>query len=117
MTDDLFIHTIHPTSHDLGGFKVHRTLPSRPRTMVGPFIFFDQMGPAHLEVGTGIDVRPFSQELMRGAREASEQLLSDEASGDGTYAKVLESWRSFRDASNGWFATAEYEYQKFTFGS
>ncbi|AJP74124.1 pirin family protein [Sphingomonas hengshuiensis] len=58
MREDLIIHTIEPTSHDLGGFKVHRTLPSRPRTMVGPFIFFDQMGPAHLDVGTGIDVRP-----------------------------------------------------------
>jgi redox-sensitive bicupin YhaK (pirin superfamily) len=56
--DDLFIQTIEPVTHDLGGFKVHRTLPSRPRTMVGPFIFFDQMGPAHLEVGNGIDVRP-----------------------------------------------------------
>lgn len=58
MTDDLILQTILPTSHDLGGFKVHRTLPSRLRTMVGPFIFFDQMGPAHLEVGTGMDVRP-----------------------------------------------------------
>lgn len=56
--DDLFIHTIEPTTHDLGGFKVHRTLPSRPRTMVGPFVFFDQMGPAHLPRGEGIDVRP-----------------------------------------------------------
>ncbi|UZK64745.1 pirin family protein [Sphingomonas sp. M1-B02] len=58
MTDDLILHTIAPVTHDLGGFKVHRTLPSRPRTMVGPFIFFDQMGPAHLDVGNGIDVRP-----------------------------------------------------------
>lgn len=58
MTDDPFLLTITPTTHDLGGFKVHRTLPARPRTMVGPFIFFDQMGPAHLAVGEGIDVRP-----------------------------------------------------------
>lgn len=58
MTDELILQTILPTSHDLGGFKVHRTLPSRPRTMVGPFIFFDQMGPAHLDIGTGMDVRP-----------------------------------------------------------
>ena len=58
MTDELILQTIEPVTHDLGGFKVHRTLPSRPRTMVGPFIFFDQMGPAHLEVGNGIDVRP-----------------------------------------------------------
>jgi redox-sensitive bicupin YhaK (pirin superfamily) len=58
MLDDFVLQTITPTTHDLGGFKVHRTLPSRPRTMVGPFLFFDQMGPAHLDVGTGIDVRP-----------------------------------------------------------
>ncbi|MFS2112415.1 pirin family protein [Sphingomonas sp. Sphisp140] len=56
--DELFTQIITPTTHDLGGFKVHRTLPSKPRTMVGPFIFFDQMGPARLTVGTGIDVRP-----------------------------------------------------------
>ena len=56
--DDLILQTITPVTHDLGGFKVHRTLPSRPRTMVGPFIFFDQMGPARLSVGEGIDVRP-----------------------------------------------------------
>jgi redox-sensitive bicupin YhaK (pirin superfamily) len=47
-----------PVSHDLGGFKVHRTLPHKQRTMVGPFIFFDQMGPARLGVDEGIDVRP-----------------------------------------------------------
>lgn len=58
MNDSLILQTIEPVTHDLGGFKVHRTLPSRPRTMVGPFIFFDQMGPARLEVGTGVDVRP-----------------------------------------------------------
>jgi redox-sensitive bicupin YhaK (pirin superfamily) len=58
MNEGLILQTIEPVTHDLGGFKVHRTLPSRPRTMVGPFIFFDQMGPARLEVGTGIDVRP-----------------------------------------------------------
>ncbi|NUT01336.1 MAG: pirin family protein [Sphingomonas sp.] len=50
--------TIAPVTHDLGGFKVHRTLPSKQRTMVGPFIFFDQMGPARLAPGDGIDVRP-----------------------------------------------------------
>ncbi len=47
-----------PVTHDLGGFKVHRTLPARERTMVGPFLFFDQMGPATLPSGQGIDVRP-----------------------------------------------------------
>ncbi|MBB5684478.1 pirin family protein [Sphingobium boeckii] len=58
MNDDLVTMSIPPVTHDLGGFKVHRTLPAKPRTMVGPFIFFDQMGPAILDKGTGIDVRP-----------------------------------------------------------
>ncbi|UVO49627.1 pirin family protein [Sphingomonas sp. SUN019] len=56
--DDLIEQTLTPVTHDLGGFKVHRTLPHRDRTMVGPFLFFDQMGPAHLPAGEGIDVRP-----------------------------------------------------------
>jgi redox-sensitive bicupin YhaK (pirin superfamily) len=58
MRDDLLLQTLHPVTHDLGGFKVHRTLPHKDRTTVGPFIFFDQMGPAHLPPGEGIDVRP-----------------------------------------------------------
>lgn len=58
MFDDFLLRTLQPSSHDLGGFKVHRTLPNKERTMVGPFIFFDQMGPAQLLPGSGIDVRP-----------------------------------------------------------
>src|SRR5688500_18517311 len=58
MTDRLILQTLHPSTHDLGGFKVHRTLPHRERTTIGPFIFFDQMGPARLPPGGGIDVRP-----------------------------------------------------------
>ncbi|MGE5064327.1 MAG: pirin family protein [Myxococcales bacterium] len=52
------IQTITPVTHDLGDFKVNRTLPSRPRTMVGPFIFVDEFGPARLPAGRGMDVRP-----------------------------------------------------------
>ena len=58
MTDDPFLLTIAPVTHDLGDFKVNRTLPSRPRTMVGPFIFVDEFGPARLPAGRGMDVRP-----------------------------------------------------------
>lgn len=43
---------------DLGGFTVGRLLPSSARRLVGPFIFFDHMGPAELAPGQGIDVRP-----------------------------------------------------------
>jgi redox-sensitive bicupin YhaK (pirin superfamily) len=47
-----------PVTHDLGDFKVRRTLPAKTRTMVGPFIFVDQFGPARLDPGQGMDVRP-----------------------------------------------------------
>ena len=47
-----------PRSRDLGGFEVKRALPAPNRQMVGPFIFFDQAGPAELLTGQGIDVRP-----------------------------------------------------------
>jgi redox-sensitive bicupin YhaK (pirin superfamily) len=50
--------TITPITHDLGAFKVRRALPARERTMVGPFIFVDQFGPARLNPGEGMDVRP-----------------------------------------------------------
>ena len=58
MNSGPILQTLAPVTHDLGGFKVYRTLPHTQRTMVGPFIFFDQMGPAHLSAGQGIDVRP-----------------------------------------------------------
>lgn len=50
---------IKPHEKDLGdGFMVRRLLPSHPHKMVGPFIFFDHMGPAVFAPGKGLDVRP-----------------------------------------------------------
>src|SRR3954454_9537307 len=87
MADDPFLQILHPATHDLGGFKVYRTLPHRERTMVGPFIFFDQMGPAHLPPGGGIDVRPHPHinlatvtYLFAGAIEHRDSL--------GTFARI-----------------------------
>ena len=47
-----------PSSKDLGGFSVRRALPSAKRRLVGPFIFFDRMGPAILRADQALDVRP-----------------------------------------------------------
>lgn len=47
-----------PEVKDLGGFVARRSLPAPGQQMVGPFIFFDHLGPAILPVGKGIDVRP-----------------------------------------------------------
>ena len=44
--------------HDLGGLNVKRVLPNQEKRMVGPFIFFDQMGPNKFPAGQGINVRP-----------------------------------------------------------
>lgn len=49
--------TITPRQRDIGGFSVRRSLPDARRRLVGPFIFFDHMGPARFEPGQGIDVR------------------------------------------------------------
>ena len=49
---------IQPHVQDLGGFSARRLLPSDKRTMVGPFIFFDHLGPANFSPGQGVDVRP-----------------------------------------------------------
>jgi redox-sensitive bicupin YhaK (pirin superfamily) len=56
--EDPVLEVISPVTHDLGDFKVNRTLPARQRTMVGPFIFVDEFGPARLPAGRGMDVRP-----------------------------------------------------------
>jgi redox-sensitive bicupin YhaK (pirin superfamily) len=47
-----------PSAKDIGGFEVRRALPTAKRRLVGPFIFFDRMGPAILRAGQALDVRP-----------------------------------------------------------
>jgi hypothetical protein len=56
--DSAVLETIATVTHDLGDFQVRRALPARQRTMVGPFIFVDEFGPARLAPGQGMDVRP-----------------------------------------------------------
>jgi redox-sensitive bicupin YhaK (pirin superfamily) len=57
MTDPI-VQTVTPITHDLGAFTVRRAVPSPTCKMVGPFIFVDQFGPARLEPGQAMDVRP-----------------------------------------------------------
>ena len=75
--------TIAPVTHDLGQFEVRRALPSHGRTMVGPFVFVDEFGPATLAPGSGMDVRPHPHIglatvtwLFRGAIEHRDSLGS-----------------------------------------
>jgi redox-sensitive bicupin YhaK (pirin superfamily) len=50
--------TLRPHTKDIGGFTVRRLLPGHPVRRIGPFVFFDHMGPADFAPGKGIDVRP-----------------------------------------------------------
>ena len=56
-SSDAVSQVIVPRSVDLGGFQVHRALPSAQSRMVGPFIFFDHFGPAVFRAGDGVDPR------------------------------------------------------------
>src|ERR1700758_1995958 len=57
-SSDAIEQLIVPRTVDLGGFQVHRALPSGRSRMVGPFIFFDHFGPAVFKAGDGVNVRP-----------------------------------------------------------
>ena len=48
-----------PRARDIGDFEVRRALQSTKRKMVGPFVFFDQVGPAEFLTNQGIDLRPY----------------------------------------------------------
>lgn len=50
--------TLNANEHDIGGLTVKRILPHQKKRMVGPFIFFDQMGPNNFPAGKGINVKP-----------------------------------------------------------
>ena len=55
---DAIEHVIVPRVRDIGDFEVHRALPAAERQMIGPFIFFDRVGPVMMKAGAGMDVRP-----------------------------------------------------------
>jgi redox-sensitive bicupin YhaK (pirin superfamily) len=55
---EIAMQLIKPNIRSVGAFEVHRLLPAFPQKTIGPFIFFDHMGPADLPPGKGMDVRP-----------------------------------------------------------
>lgn len=58
MSNEMIDMVITGRRRDLGGFEVQRILPYAKRRLVGPFIFFDEMGPAEFPAGEAINVRP-----------------------------------------------------------
>jgi TRAP-type mannitol/chloroaromatic compound transport system substrate-binding protein len=78
---------------------------------------YDARNPAALQRirESGVDVRPFTDDLMAGARAASRALLEEEAARDPGYREIYDSWEAFRKASFAWFATAEQAYGAFAY--
>jgi TRAP-type mannitol/chloroaromatic compound transport system substrate-binding protein len=66
---------------------------------------------------SGVQLRPFGDDLLAGARAASRQMLEDEAARDPAYREVFEHWDRFRRTSFDWFGKAELAYAKAAFGS
>lgn len=89
-----------PTSHDLGMFEVRRTLPSKARIMVGPFIFVDQFGPAHFDVGQGMDVRPHPHINLATVTYLFEGAI-DHRDSLGTYATIRPGALNLMTAGKG----------------
>jgi len=91
---------IMPTTHDLGAFEVRRTLPSKARTMVGPFIFVDQFGPAHFDIGAGMDVRPHPHINLATVTYLFEGAI-DHRDSLGTYATIRPGALNLMTAGRG----------------
>ncbi len=91
---------ITPSTHDIGAFDVRRTLPNKARTMVGPFIFVDQFGPAHFGIGQGMDVRPHPHINLSTVTYLFEGAI-DHRDSLGTYATIRPGACNLMTAGRG----------------
>ena len=84
----------------------------------GTQTIYDAQNPAALErlIAEGVQLRPFSNEIMAAARDASRAIMEENAGANPAYRKVYDAWGQFRDDSFRWFATSELTYQNFVFG-
>ena len=78
---------------------------------------YDAQNPAALArlLEAGVITRPFSNDLMLAAQEASQQMLVDHAAKDAAYRKVYDHWSTFQKANFQWFGLAERAYANFSF--
>ena len=76
---------------------------------------YDAKNPAALKelLAEGVQLRPFSDEILKASRAASAELIEEEAAADATYARIYEAWKGYRASSFDWFATGELAYARF----
>ena len=76
---------------------------------------YDAKNPPALKelLAEGVQLRPFSDEILNASRRTAVELLEEEASADATYARIYDNWKKFRSSSFDWFATGELAYARF----
>lgn len=79
---------------------------------------YDAKNPPALQrlLDHGVHLRPFSDDILRAARSATDDLLDTEMAGDDLSRRVLAQWRAFRAQSFRWFGTAELAFARFAMG-
>ncbi|WP_017299467.1 TRAP transporter substrate-binding protein [Nodosilinea nodulosa] len=78
---------------------------------------YDALNPGALDslLGQGVNLKPFSDDIMTAAQTTSFDLYEELASKDESYRKVYDAWKKFREGSNRWFSTAELSFNEFVF--
>ncbi|HVS02793.1 MAG TPA: ABC transporter substrate-binding protein, partial [Thermoanaerobaculia bacterium] len=78
---------------------------------------YDAKNPPALErlLAAGVELRPFSREILDAARRAAQGILEENAARDAAFRHVYDRWKAFRDRSFRWFGTAELAYAEFSF--
>lgn len=79
---------------------------------------YDALNPPALArlLAAGVQLRPFSQDIMSAAKAESLALLEESAAADAGYRKIYDHWKVARDDMNRWFATAELAYAQAAYG-
>jgi len=85
---------------------------------LGMMAEYDAKNPPALKelLAQGVELVPFPDDVMRGAAEATKEIIEEIAGRDASFATILSEWRTFRDDSNRWFRTAEKRYEDFAYG-
>jgi TRAP-type mannitol/chloroaromatic compound transport system substrate-binding protein len=79
---------------------------------------YDALNPAALKrlLAEGVQLRPFSREILEASERTSFELMEEEAAADPLYNKLFTSWKAVREDSTNWFATAEKSFADYRFG-
>ena len=76
---------------------------------------YDYLNPAALRrlVAAGVQLRPFSRELMVACYKAANEVFEETSAKYATFKKVYEPWKKFRDEEILWFRVAEGNFDQF----